>query len=976
MATTNVDIRVSTTGTNSLTRLDKALQKSTANAKRLDGAMEALKGTLGAVGIAIGAGAIFDKLKKADKAGAAIRSLGVDSSKLKTELVSLRKELNNNVSQLELSQNAFNVIQAGFKDTAEVTKILEAATKSAQAKLVDSTTTVNALTSTLRAYGFGAGSATAVTEKFFQTIADGNLTLDQYAAGIGGIAPTAAAAGVSLNELNAALAAASRIQASNEAFTGLGSIIDAIVAPSKQAKDLAAELGIQFNEQALKAKGLTGVLKDMFDATGGNIEQLTTLIGRMEGVNTLLALGNDGFTAYSKNLENQGSAAGKVDKAYKEMSNTIVAAFGRITNAFDGLVTSNGELAGVIIPLLDSITALINGLDTPMGAFILKLGLVTAGFFALQGAIIAVKGTALALWVGQQIALLRVFGPQIYATAAATNTLALANKALAASFGFLKLAIVALPLAGLVAVINENIAAKKEFDRVMRDGSVDELKVKIEELIAKKKELEARLKSIEGGRYYKGQISDINQLKGQIDEYGRKIDIATRERTLIVNIVEKRHSIAGIDYQSTRTGRLVPVNAPETVSQQRERERLEALQNPVISGGGSSGGGGGSAPTGADGDSIIRRLDEQLQLLQAKDDLEKTILQNQFKYEASLRQSAEILDASKRLTAEQLANEVLLAENRKAYTEYANAGFKQMMEEAKAREDALRPLEEQRELLEAKLNGTEKEVRLRQQIDQIMRDTPGLERAQVEELVKGNAALEEQVQEAQKLEAVYKEIAGAIASEVTGAFKSIIDGTKSVDEAFADMAQGIANKMLDMAMKILQDALMQQLMNLLKSLAGAPGGGPVIPSFPTPTFDGGGYTGDGPRSGGLDGKGGFLSVLHPQETVTDHYGDAAAAMSSASSNSSAFSEANEAMTMATAIRTESVAAQQEAQQMAELKSSSTTTVQVETTLVDQIEVVTLDQLNRATAASAKAAEANVFRGLKNMPAVRGRAGVK
>lgn len=36
------------------------------------------------------------------------------------------------------------------------------------------------------------------------------------------------------------------------------------------------------------------------------------------------------------------------------------------------------------------------------------------------------------------------------------------------------------------------------------------------------------------------------------------------------------------------------------------------------------------------------------------------------------------------------------------------------------------------------------------------------------------------------------------------------------------------------------------------------------------SFDGGGYTGSGPRSGGLDGKGGFLAMMHPQETVIDH----------------------------------------------------------------------------------------------------------
>lgn len=36
------------------------------------------------------------------------------------------------------------------------------------------------------------------------------------------------------------------------------------------------------------------------------------------------------------------------------------------------------------------------------------------------------------------------------------------------------------------------------------------------------------------------------------------------------------------------------------------------------------------------------------------------------------------------------------------------------------------------------------------------------------------------------------------------------------------------------------------------------------------SFDGGGYTGSSARSGGMDGKGGFLAMMHPQETVIDH----------------------------------------------------------------------------------------------------------
>lgn len=37
-----------------------------------------------------------------------------------------------------------------------------------------------------------------------------------------------------------------------------------------------------------------------------------------------------------------------------------------------------------------------------------------------------------------------------------------------------------------------------------------------------------------------------------------------------------------------------------------------------------------------------------------------------------------------------------------------------------------------------------------------------------------------------------------------------------------------------------------------------------------PAYAGGGYTGNAPRTGGIDGRGGFMAVLHPRETVIDH----------------------------------------------------------------------------------------------------------
>jgi len=48
-------------------------------------------------------------------------------------------------------------------------------------------------------------------------------------------------------------------------------------------------------------------------------------------------------------------------------------------------------------------------------------------------------------------------------------------------------------------------------------------------------------------------------------------------------------------------------------------------------------------------------------------------------------------------------------------------------------------------------------------------------------------------------------------------------------------------------------------------LTGYSGGSTKVPSFA-----GGGWTGGGARVGGLDGKGGFMAMLHPNENVVDN----------------------------------------------------------------------------------------------------------
>ena len=76
----------------------------------------------------------------------------------------------------------------------------------------------------------------------------------------------------------------------------------------------------------------------------------------------------------------------------------------------------------------------------------------------------------------------------------------------------------------------------------------------------------------------------------------------------------------------------------------------------------------------------------------------------------------------------------------------------------------------------------------------------------------------------------------------------------------------IGGALLDVGVKMASSGFNNLIMNAI----GFGGSGSGTGTLGLPSFDGGGYTGKSSRSGGLDGKGGFMAMLHPQETVIDH----------------------------------------------------------------------------------------------------------
>lgn len=164
-----------------------------------------------------------------------------------------------------------------------------------------------------------------------------------------------------------------------------------------------------------------------------------------------------------------------------------------------------------------------------------------------------------------------------------------------------------------------------------------------------------------------------------------------------------------------------------------------------------------------------------------------------------------------------------------------------------------------------------------------MKNATAAERAQIEELVRTLDRAEHGWEAVGRALAEYAEESKRLGGELGDSLVKVFDGA---GDAFAEMVAGNSSGWRDMVEQMAKDwaklAFQQHIGGPLAQWASGwlgsfGGGGDALADGLSaaglqgvvPSLDGGGYTGNKPRSGGLDGKGGFLAMLHPQEDVID-----------------------------------------------------------------------------------------------------------
>jgi len=204
-------------------------------------------------------------------------------------------------------------------------KILRTSAELAVASVTDTFTAADALTYVMNAYGVAAGTAADISSKLFTIVRLGKVKMEELGPTISMVTGLAAQAGLEFNELAAIYAEAVKKIQPHIVSTGIRGIITAMLRVSKgtgDAADAARELGIEFDINALRAKGFKQVLNEIIVATKGNEGALMRLFPNVRGLIGLLAIMTNEGENYKNTLNEIENSTGATEKAFKTMMDT------------------------------------------------------------------------------------------------------------------------------------------------------------------------------------------------------------------------------------------------------------------------------------------------------------------------------------------------------------------------------------------------------------------------------------------------------------------------------------------------------------------------------------------------------------------------------------------------------------------------------------------------------------------------------
>ena len=350
-------------------------------------------------------------------------------------------------SASEVAEGMENLASAGFS-TNEIMEAMPGLLDLAASSGEDLATSSEIAASTLRGFGLEASKTGHVADVLAKNAAATNAAVADTGEAMKYIAPNARAAGLSLEEVTAAIGelANAGIKGS-QAGTTLRSALVRLAKPSDPAATAMERIGFTAFDSSGKMKSLATIMGELNEKTKNLTDEqkqntIATIFGTeaLSGMTVLMQGGKEGLTDLTEQFKN-------CDGAAKEMAETMQDnTKATIEQAGGALETASIKMLNIVAPAIKDVADGIGDLADKFSA----LSPETQELILKMGMVAIVTGPVLST-VGKGVTLFSKLTPLV--TSAGIATAGAGASAGGAAVGFGALSTVALPLVGILAAV-------------------------------------------------------------------------------------------------------------------------------------------------------------------------------------------------------------------------------------------------------------------------------------------------------------------------------------------------------------------------------------------------------------------------------------------------------------------------------------------------------------------------------------------
>ncbi len=294
------------------------------------------------------------------KVNVMLKATAEESKAYKKEILALSQETAK--SAVDVTDAFFGIVSAGFRG-AEAMDILAVAMKGATGGAADTVQTTAALTKAMNIFELkGMKGATRAMDTFFGIVDVGLLTFEEMALSFPMAATMAAALGIEIEEVGAALGTLTKVSGNTrQAATALNATFIQLVKPSEALQDLYEEWGVRTGPEAIdRFGGLQAVLQKVSDETHGNADELAKLFPNVEAIRAILPLTTTSAQDFADALVTVGDRADKSGKAFAEMAQGPGFQWQQMMVSMKNTMIVLGDsIANVLGPILEKVTGAI-----------------------------------------------------------------------------------------------------------------------------------------------------------------------------------------------------------------------------------------------------------------------------------------------------------------------------------------------------------------------------------------------------------------------------------------------------------------------------------------------------------------------------------------------------------------------------------------------------------------------------------------